>query len=250
MSQVDEISYVVFPVAFVFRTMWMQYPQLEALFETDDQYLIGADLLVKPVTAAGVTETKVQFPTNDVWYDAETLVVVSPKGEEENAVNEVTVASNLDQIPVFQRGGSVISRKLRLRRSAALMRKDPYTLYMALDNAKTASGTLYMDDEESFDYERKGEFAEASFSADFSGDVATIGNSISVGAGWEKQLEIFESERMVERIVVMGVHAAPKDITLNDKKLEFQYSDATKVLVVRKPGVSALNDWELTVTVK
>jgi alpha 1,3-glucosidase len=228
--------------------MWMQYPQIEALFSTDDQYLIGSDLLVKPVTAAGVTETKVQFPSNDMWYDAESLILVSPKGAEPNRVTVITIASNLDKIPVYQRGGSVISRKLRLRRSAALMKRDPYTLYVALDDAKTASGTLYMDDEESFDYERKGEFAEASFTADFSGNVATIGNAISVGAGWEKQLEIFESERMVERIVVMGVQKAPKEVSLNDKKLEFQFSEAIHVLVLRKPGVSALNDWEITIT--
>eukprot|EP00980_Cylindrotheca_fusiformis_P025970 scaffold15028_cov93-Cylindrotheca_fusiformis.AAC.1 len=32
----------------VMRTMWMQYPATESLYNVDDQYLIGADLLVKP----------------------------------------------------------------------------------------------------------------------------------------------------------------------------------------------------------
>ena len=57
--------------------MWMQYPTSEGLFNVDDQYLVGSDLLVKPVTAPGVVKTTVKFPTDDMWYDAETLVKVA-----------------------------------------------------------------------------------------------------------------------------------------------------------------------------
>lgn len=37
------------------------------------------------------------------------------------------------QIPVFQRGGSIIPRKLRVRRSSSCMEHDPYTLFVALN---------------------------------------------------------------------------------------------------------------------
>lgn len=37
------------------------------------------------------------------------------------------------QIPVFQRGGSIIPRKMRIRRSSALMVHDPFTLIVCLD---------------------------------------------------------------------------------------------------------------------
>ena len=37
------------------------------------------------------------------------------------------------QIPVFYRGGSIIPRKDRIRRSSYLSRNDPYTLVVALD---------------------------------------------------------------------------------------------------------------------
>lgn len=39
----------------------------------------------------------------------------------------------LRQIPVFQRGGSIIPKKLRVRRSSTCMEHDPYTLYVAAD---------------------------------------------------------------------------------------------------------------------
>ena len=35
----------------------MEYPKSENFFDVDDQYMIGSDLLVKPVTAPGVVET-------------------------------------------------------------------------------------------------------------------------------------------------------------------------------------------------
>lgn len=40
---------------------------------------------------------------------------------------------SLRQIPVFQRGGSIIPKKLRVRRSSSSMEHDPYTLYVAVD---------------------------------------------------------------------------------------------------------------------
>ena len=37
------------------------------------------------------------------------------------------------QIPLFQRGGSIIATKQRIRRCSALMHNDPYTLTLALN---------------------------------------------------------------------------------------------------------------------
>ena len=37
------------------------------------------------------------------------------------------------QIPVFQRGGTIVSRKMRVRRSSSLMVHDPFTLIVCLD---------------------------------------------------------------------------------------------------------------------
>ena len=39
----------------------MQYPNVPALYSVDDQYLIGSDLLVKPVTSAGARASEIQF---------------------------------------------------------------------------------------------------------------------------------------------------------------------------------------------
>ena len=224
----------------------MQYPNTETLFAVDDQYLIGADLLVKPVTSPNVVESVVKFPSEDSWYDVETLLLVSDAGQANNAV-ERTVPSDINQIPVFQRGGSIIARKLRLRRSSQLMKKDPYTLFIALGSSKQANGNLYMDDEETFSHETKGEYASASISADLHGGSGIIRNAVNFGSGWKASGESMAGERMIERIVLMGIEINPSRISIDVEAIEFTYDPGSKLLVLSKPTVSALRNWEINI---
>eukprot|EP00957_Ditylum_brightwellii_P037823 2860912-Ditylum_brightwellii.AAC.1 len=59
-----EVSVTSMPVM---RAMWMQYPQVLQLYSTDDQYLIGSDLLAKSVTTTDVAQSNFLFPTSDIW---------------------------------------------------------------------------------------------------------------------------------------------------------------------------------------
>lgn len=58
----------------------------------------------------------------------------------------------LDRVPVFQREGSIIPRKMRIRRSTVAMKNDPYTLVVIADGEGQATGNLYIDDEATFEY--------------------------------------------------------------------------------------------------
>ena len=229
----------------VMRTMWMNYPHIESLYAIDDQYLIGSDLLVKPVTAPHVTESIIKFPGDDIWYDAESLVMVSKQGMQ-GAVQEIKVPSDINTVPVFQRGGSVIPRKLRLRRSTHTMTRDPYTLYVALDKDGRASGSLYMDDENTFNYSTKNEFASANILVEINGSRGRIRNAPTVGDGWKGTSE--ESNKMIERIVVMGVETHPSSVDEVGESLGFTHDSNAHVLVIRKPELSALVDWEVNIT--
>ncbi len=222
----------------------MQYPKFSALYSIDDQYLIGSDLLVKPVTSPGATESVIQFPLSDCWYDIDTMKRMELIGDANTAVS-LTVESDIDKIPVYQRGGSIIPRKLRLRRSSHLMVNDPYTLYVALGKNLKAEGKLYIDDETTFDHEKRQAFGVASFHSSWDDNIA-IQNSVYIGNGDLMDAKVVNS-RIVERIVVMGVPNEPREIRLksDDSHVEFQYDDSSKVIVIRKPGLSALEDFIL-----
>jgi len=229
----------------VMRTMWMNYPQTELLYPVDDQFFIGSDLLVKPVVAPRVTESVVKFPGDNTWYDAEGLGVVSKQGQP-RTVQEITVPSDINKIPVFQRGGSIIPRKLRLRRSTHAMTHDPYTLYVALDSDGHASGRLYMDDGNTFDYLRKDEYACAEFSVEIKENYGYIRNLATVGEGWKGISE--DTNKMIERIIVMGVEKHPSSVDEVGESLGFTHDSNAHVLVIRKPELSALVDWEVKIT--
>merc|ERR1712226_716885 len=192
----------------VMRTMWMQYPKAEELFSVDNQYLIGADLLVRPVTSAGVQESEVLFPTKHSWYDVYTNRVISVGNGAEADVKAMAVPSDISKIPVFQRGGSILARKLRLRRSSFMMKKDPYTLYIAMNAKMDAAGKIYMDDEETFGHVKRAEYAVANLSA----TQTKIKNVVELGSGWQERSRDMEKDRMIERIVIMGIEKSPTSI--------------------------------------
>ncbi|XP_030921650.1 neutral alpha-glucosidase AB-like, partial [Geospiza fortis] len=110
----------------VMRPLWMEFPDDPQTFAMDDQYLIDRVLLVHPVTEPGARGVNVYLPgEGEVWYNDETH-------EQHRAPQTLYVPVTLSTIPVFQRGGTVIPRQDRPRRSTEAMRNDPFTLYVAL----------------------------------------------------------------------------------------------------------------------
>lgn len=108
--------------------------------------MVGESLLVAPVLHKGSTSVDVYFPGNTVWYDY--------WNHEKMEVSGVrTIPAPYEKVPVFIRGGRIIPIRERIRRSSALMHEDPITLIVAPDKEGKASGTLYLDDGKSFEYQ-------------------------------------------------------------------------------------------------
>ena len=213
------------------RPLWAHYPTEAAVFAIEDQWLIGSDLMIKPITAAGVKSTTVYFPGDQPWYDVVTHAATN------RAPGASSVDAPIDKIPVYQRGGSIIPRKMRLRRSSATMVYDPYTLVVALDNAGQASGELYMDDEHTFDF-KQGKFCLRRFvfsKGTLKGEAVTSG---------------FAPVNTVERVVILGLGAAPSAVKIQigdetARELTFDYDANAKTLVVRKPAMPAAGDFTM-----
>ncbi len=64
----------------------------------------------------------------------------------------VRVPAPLERIPLLLRGGHIVPRRDRPRRSSGLARRDPFTLLVTLDAAGAARGSIYLDDGETFAY--------------------------------------------------------------------------------------------------
>eukprot|EP00698_Gefionella_okellyi_P003681 TRINITY_DN13443_c0_g1_i1.p1 TRINITY_DN13443_c0_g1~~TRINITY_DN13443_c0_g1_i1.p1 ORF type:complete len:898 (+),score=174.31 TRINITY_DN13443_c0_g1_i1:386-2695(+) len=216
------------------RPLFMEFPEDESTFSLDNQFLIGSGLLVRPVTEAGATTASVYLPgsSSSTWYNYNTFI--SSAGGQ-----TVTVDAPLETIPVFVRGGSVIVRRDRPRRSSQAMDEDPFTLLVALDHRGQASGDLYLDDGRSFNYQR-GEFVHREFHfADGElrcSPAASGGGSATVPLG-----------APVERVVIMGVQTRPTRVLLKraraEETLEFAYDRG--VLTVRRPWANVEESWSI-----
>ncbi|EEB17338.1 Neutral alpha-glucosidase AB precursor, putative [Pediculus humanus corporis] len=217
----------------VMRPLWMEFPKEEAVYGIEDEYLLGKSLLVHPVTDKGATSVNVYFPgVNEVWYDSDTYEKFDQNGF-------VKVPVDLEKIPVFIRGGSIIPKKERIRRASSLMRDDPYTLVVALDAQGKASGKLYIDDEQSFEY-REGKFAYLSLE---------YKNNKLISRNLNDKFE-FKSKAWLERVLIVGFNGSSKRAEINHSgnsaSLETRLS-SNNVLTIRKPGVSMTENWEIKI---
>jgi len=254
----------------ILRPQFIMFPKDKTGFEMDEQYYIGSSgLLVKPITAKGVTETKVYLAEDQVYYDYFNHHTYrgAAKGK------EITVSAALHEVPTFIRGGSIIPTRERPRRSSSLMKRDPFTLRVALSNSGTARGELYLDDGESYNH-MKGQFVWREFVAEKSKSTKTLKlSSRDLGAAKPKEavdgvaLQTYDptneyaksiAEIRVEKIVIVGLSAKPSSVKIQGgQELIWEYisgvasgekkEGAASLLVIRDPKVLIIKDWSIEI---
>ncbi|KAF7428915.1 hypothetical protein PC9H_008151 [Pleurotus ostreatus] len=252
----------------VLRPHYVMFPEDKNGFDLDGQYYIGSSgLLVKPVTEKGATEASVYLAEDQVYYDYFSHQVYRGSAKGKN----ITVPAALHQLPLFIRGGSIVSTRERPRRASTLMKRDPFTLRVALDKKGSARGELYIDDGETYSH-RNGEFIWRQFFADkgkkelriSSKDLAALRPSDAVDGVALKTFnpanEFAKSVSgvRVERIVVLGLGSKPKSVKVEGGQiLEWEYTPgaasndkkdgAAGVLVIKDPATPIANNWEILV---
>lgn len=134
----------------VIKPLVYNYPKDENVFDMDQQFLVGDNILVCPITEDNVEKWTCYLPggTKEVWYDFENTLLYWGLGNFEFPVD---LSSNL----YFYRGGSIIPIKNTIRSALVYTLDDPITLYVFLNTSKAATGTLYVDDTTSFNYLNK-----------------------------------------------------------------------------------------------
>ncbi|KAJ3123851.1 hypothetical protein HK098_001596 [Nowakowskiella sp. JEL0407] len=225
----------------VMRPMSMEFPSLEAYYGVDDQFMLGESLLIKPVVEAGVSSVTVKLPKSQLWYDYNTYKLVKPQSND-----DLKVDTPLQKIPVFLRGGSILPRRERMRRSSSLMLHDPITLIVALDANGSAKGSLYLDDGKSYDF-KNGEYimSKIEFSKGVlrSKDVRGIYGEKASGSNDLKA----KIGNRVERVVVVGYKGSHKNVKpkVGEKELIAQIADTT--ITVKDPKFYFGEDWEVKI---
>lgn len=217
----------------VMRPLWVEYPEDIATFAIEDEFLIGRDLLVHPVTDERSSGVIAYLPGQDeIWYDVHTF-------RSHSGFQNLEIPVTISSIPVFQRGGSIICRKNRVRRSSSCMEEDPYTLYVALDSLGKAEGELYIDDGHTFKHETEKQFIHRQLS--FS-ENTLLSSNLSPDSQ-------YSTASWVEKVIILGANK-PSSVTLittdgNESSVEFEFEEDPAVLTLRKPRVNVGDNWSV-----
>lgn len=210
----------------VIRPLFYHFPEDENVLDIDKQVLVGNSVLARLIAEPGATTVNVYLPGGNTqyWYDIEDFKKYTGTGSH-------NIPVSLDKHVAFYRGGSIIPRKDRPRRASTLMRNDPFTLYVALDEKQSAKGTLYVDDYESFEY-KKQKYLYINFSFKDKVFTSTLMDKTD-----------YPTKEWVERIVILGPPEGVTSAKLTSKSLgtvdlETSYNNEDRTLVIRKPAVS------------
>jgi mannosyl-oligosaccharide alpha-1,3-glucosidase len=239
------------------RPLWLEYPTDPKVFAMEDQWMVGSDILVKPVIHEGSTSVSVYLPGNQPWYDIATGNVVNKHiGFVSNGFKDtITVPTPLSYFPVFQRGGSIIARQMRPRRSSQAMLADPYTLYVTLDEKmESSTGKLYLDDGSSYEYEKNNAFRLKSFQLKKKSTSSSSGNVYILSSSQILGGKTFTPSNLIEKVVLMGLSKSPKAVSIVSenaqqvsKPLSFEYDAVNDVVSIRKPDVKVAYDFEIEI---
>ena len=223
------------------RPAWLEFPHDTESFAIDDSFMVGPAIFVHPITEAGMTSATFYLPPG-LWYRADDWSTV----EGGRSITEAVVP---EAIPVFQRGGTIVSRWLRPRRSTVAMQNDPLTLIVCLNEGEQAEGRVFVDEYDGYQY-RRGLFAYRLF--EFQNHTFTSRSEASATAPISSE---FKTPIWIERIVVVGLRTdkPPTHVTMqspdSDKhSLEFGWDSQYHILVIRRPGVSVATNFDISLS--
>lgn len=219
------------------RPMWWEFGNDAESEYNEKQWMVGNALLCAPVTEEGVSIHAVYLPDGEEWYD---IFAPEGAGKRMDKKGHIQLEVSLDRMVVFQRGGTVVVKQERRRRSTRSMAGDPYTLVVALDKKGCAEGELFLDDGKSYAYE-SGEYVLRGFRfCENELRAETLGGKESIR----------EAEALVERVVIFGYgSSAPQSVvTEGNENVDFVWNEQSNVLTLQRLKLLAGRDaWSIKI---
>ncbi len=126
------------------RPLVMDFPADAKAIAQGYEYMFGKNILVAPVTEAGVTDWNVYLPKAAAWYDYWT-------GKRYTGGQTVKSPAPQNQIPVFVKAGAIIPMAKEMQYTSE---KSLDVLEVRLYKGADGSFTLYEDEGDGYNYEK------------------------------------------------------------------------------------------------
>lgn len=178
----------------VWRPLIFEFPHSPVLTDNSEQFMIGTDILVSPVTKKNAITVEAQFPSGSIWYDYYNLTRVNGTVDD----GKTTIGAPLTRIPVHIRGGAI----LPIKSSTTLFVSSaaPYNLIIALDDNAQAAGRLYIDDGVSLNPTNRSNI-----------NFIYTSNALTVNGQFA-----YTDAQVIQNITILGQVEALHNATLND----------------------------------
>ncbi|KUG06959.1 TIM-barrel domain-containing protein [Solirubrum puertoriconensis] len=204
------------------RPMNYEHPTDERLANLNDQYLLGRDLLVAPVTQPGQRRRNVVLPTG-TWADYHT-------GTPVRGGQTIGASAPLGDIPLLVRAGALLPMAQVGPNTTQAPTDTLYVRYYAAPGVKYSESKLYEDDGKNAQALAAEQYRRWALRANNTGTELqlTLGTELYPGKGYPN-----EPARRTVQWWIPRVAAAPTAATLNGQPLAssaWQYDAATRTL--------------------
>jgi alpha-glucosidase len=209
----------------------LEYPQADKLYDQDDEYLFGRDLLVSPVLTEMVDEHEVHLPPGD-WYDYW-------DGSKHAAAEKIKSHLELDQMPIYVRAGAILPEEPLVQNTMETP-NGPLELrvYPSSDGGADCGGSLYLDDGHTFAYQKDG-FVRMKFTCQASGNSVTVSS-----AAWTGNYQPWWTSIKVE---VFGVGHEPAEVRVGGQVVKgWRFNGEDHSVVFTVPD--SREGWTVSVT--
>jgi alpha-glucosidase len=201
------------------RPFWLEHPEAESFYTNNSAFLFGADLLVQPKLEETMDPVETLLPPG-VWYDYWTGARL--------AAAPAKKVPGPGELTVLVRGGAIVPHA-PLVQSTSETPKGP--LELRVYPGPACKGSLYLDDGDTFDYQKGAYLRLGATCEEAQGSVA-VKTSAAEGS--------YTPWFTTVAFAIHGAPSAPKSVSVAGKPTrDFKYDAAKKVVTVTAPYVKA-----------
>jgi alpha-glucosidase len=201
------------------RPFWLEHPEAESFYTNNSSFLFGADLLVQPKLEETMDPMETLLPPG-VWYDYWTGARL--------AAAPAKKVPGAGELTVLVRGGAIVPHA-PLVQSTSETPKGP--LELRVYPGPACKGTLYLDDGDTFDYQ-KGAYLRLGATCEEAQGAVTVKTTAAEGS--------YTPWFTAVAFAIHGAPSAPKSVSVAGKATrDFKYDAAKKVVTVTAPFAKA-----------
>lgn len=217
------------------RPMWWDFPDMGGR-QNETQWMVGDALMIAPVLKAGTESHIVHLPEYEVWYD-----LMDPKapGRKIQSQGVMEVETDLGRMIVLQRGGTVIPKYVPgAKNTQCGAGEEGLTIVIAPDTNGNAKGKIYIDDGESFGYER-GYFMLSEVR--YERKIVTARKVDGTANGFGPS-----DGAMIGKVVLLG-NGNVKSVVVNGNAVDFEYFEDGDTVTIDNLQLSIDGGWVMKI---